>query len=84
VSLDCSSSIEGSAHRSLDLIPFGILPREKCYNGVSVRLRNSSHPSVYPGVSYMVTLTQCHCGEVKKYQQNKSGEPSSLAHHTKH
>jgi hypothetical protein len=69
VSLDRSSRIEGSTHRSLDSIPFGILPREKCYNGVSVRLRIRSHSSVYPGVSYVLTLTRRNSGEVKKYQQ---------------
>jgi hypothetical protein len=56
VSLDCSPTVEGSTHRSLDSIPFGILLREKFYNGVSVCLRIRSHPSVYPGVPYTLTL----------------------------
>jgi hypothetical protein len=56
VSLDRSSSIEGSTHHSLDSMPFGILPREKYY-GVSVRLRIRLHSLVYLGVSYTLTLT---------------------------
>jgi hypothetical protein len=51
-----SSSIEGSTHRPLDSIPFGILLKEKCYNSVSVRLRIRSHPSLYSGVPYTLTL----------------------------
>jgi hypothetical protein len=57
VSLACSSSIEGSAHHSLNLIPFEIFPREKCYNGVFMRLWIRSHPSVYLGDSYMLKLS---------------------------
>jgi hypothetical protein len=60
---------DGGDQSFLGMKPFGILPREKCYNGVFVRLRTRSHPSVYPGDSYTLTLSRRHSGEVKKYQQ---------------
>jgi hypothetical protein len=40
-----------------------------------VRLRIRSHSLVYPGVSYTLTLTQCHAGEVKKYQHLRQVGP---------
>ena len=53
----------------LGIDTLGNTPEVKCYNGISVRLRIRSHPSVYPGDSYTLTLSRRHSGDVKKYQQ---------------